>query len=114
MATPLTLTTPKRGPRSRSWYEACVRHALRNYGRPHALRRNPLNAIANDLPQCSAVNRTSDVAALRSILANAVQSVIDRAHETDRQQLSTVLHGVMRGRDPGNCRGTIDGPRMAS
>jgi hypothetical protein len=99
MASPLSLTSAKRGPRSRTWYEACVRHALRNYSRPHVLRRNPLTVIANELhlPR-GATGRGSDVAALRFILNSSVRAVIDTADEADRVQLTIMLQGVMKGR----------------
>lgn len=99
MASPMGLTASKRGPRSRAWYEASVRHALRNYGRPHALRRNPLARIAHDLqPLHEPGQATFDLAPLRFVLTESVQSVLDSADDADRPQLEIVLRGVMHGR----------------
>lgn len=91
----------RRGPRPRAWYEACVRHALRNYSNPRALRRNPLS----DTPAISALVTTQfsedwnpQVAALRHLIDGCVNDVLGSANDADRQPLEVVLRGAMSGR----------------
>jgi hypothetical protein len=91
----------RRGPRPRSWYEACVRHALRNYSNPRALRRNPLT----DTPGITALaeQRFSDtwnsqVAALRHAISRSVDEVLRSAAEVDRHPLEVVLRGALQGK----------------
>lgn len=94
----------RRGPRPRSWYEACVRHALRNYANPRALRRNPLI----DTPGITALAdaRFSDtwsprVAAMRYATARSIDEVLKSADDVDRRALEVVLRGVQQGKTIG-------------
>jgi hypothetical protein len=94
----------RRGPRPRSWYEACVRHALRNYANPRALRRNPLIDTAGITTLAEA--RFSDtwnpqVAALRYAIARSVDEVLKSADDVDRHALEVVLRGVQQGKTIG-------------
>lgn len=87
----------KRGPKSRSWYEASVRHAVRNYSRPHALRRNPLlhGEASRSLGFSDA--GAAGVAALRKAIRGAVDEVLVAADPVDQAKLETVLRGAMQG-----------------
>ncbi len=93
-----TVELSKRGPKSRAWYEACVRHAVRNFSRPHALRRNPLlqGEPRRSLALGNAID-PSGVTALRKAIRGAVEEVISSADPIDRTKLETVLHGAMQG-----------------
>lgn len=93
--------TTRRGPRPRSWYEASVRHALRNYANPQALRRNRLI----QLPALAALadthfSETWDpcLAALRYAIRRSVEDVLVSSDELDRPRMEIVLRGVLRGR----------------
>lgn len=93
--------SPRRGPRPRRWWEACVRHALRNYSNPRALRRNPLI----DVPAIAALTAgefsetwNPHVAALRHVIDACVENVLATANQADRHSLETVLRGAMSGR----------------
>lgn len=91
----------RRGPRPRSWYEACVRHALRSYSNPRALRRNPLTetpGIAALAETCTSVNWNAEVAALRHAIGRSMEEVLESADEVDRRPLEVVLRGAMQGR----------------
>jgi hypothetical protein len=91
----------RRGPKSRAWYEACLRHALRNYSNPRALRRNPL--IDTSGIRALAEARFSEtwnpgVAAMRHAIARSVDEVLKSADDVDRHSLEVVLHGVQQGK----------------
>jgi hypothetical protein len=91
----------RRGPRPRSWYEACVRHALRNYSNPRALRRNPLTetpgiAALAEGRFCNTWNPR--VAALRHAIGRSVDDVLKSADEVDRRSMEVVLRGALQGR----------------
>lgn len=86
----------KRGPRSREWHEACVRHALRSYSNPRALRRNPLIELVSG--ETGSDPTLDQVAVLRSALRETVDAVLSAADEVDKGKLETVLRGAMRGR----------------
>jgi hypothetical protein len=91
----------RRGPRPRSWYEACVRHALRNYANPRALRRNPLTgtpAISALVEEQFSANGNPQVAALRYAIARSVDEVLKSADDVDRHALEVVLRGVQQGK----------------
>jgi hypothetical protein len=94
----------RRGPRPRSWYEACVRHGLRNYANPRTLRRNPLIDTAGITALAEA--RFSDtwnpqVAALRHAIARSVDEVLKSADGVDQHALEVVLRGVQQGKTIG-------------
>lgn len=93
-----TIELNKRGPKSRAWYEASVRHAVRNYSRPHALRRNPLllGEVSRSLGLVEA-NGASGVSALRKAIRDAVEEVISSADPVDQAKIETVLRGAMQG-----------------
>jgi hypothetical protein len=78
-----------------------VRHALRNYSNPRALRRNPLI----DVPAIAALTAgefsetwNPHVAALRHVIDACVENVLATANQADRHPLETVLRGAMSGR----------------
>jgi len=78
-----------------------VRHALRNYSNPRALRRNPLI----DVPAIAALTAgefsetwNPHVAALRHVIDACVENVLATANQADRHALETVLRGAMSGR----------------
>lgn len=88
----------KRGPKSKAWYEASVRHAVRNYSRPYALRRNPL--LQGEVSRSLGLGDKSGalgVSALRKAIRDAVDEVIALAEPCDRTKLETVLCGAMQG-----------------
>lgn len=91
----------RRGPRPRSWYEACVRHALRNYSNPRALRRNPLletPGIAALAEERFSGSWNPQVTALRHAISRSVDEVLKSADEVDRRPLEVVLRGALQGR----------------
>lgn len=78
-----------------------MRHALRNYANPRALRRNPLI----DVPAIAALTADEfsetwnpQVAALRHVIDACVENVLVTANHADRHALETVLRGAMSGR----------------
>lgn len=94
----------RRGPRPRAWYEACVRHALRNYANPRALRRNPLTgtpAISALVEEQFSGAGNPQVAALRHAIAGSVDEVLKSADDVDRHAFEVVLRGVQQGKTIG-------------
>ena len=78
-----------------------MRHALRNYPNPRALRRNPLIEV----PALAALAAgefsetwNPHVAALRHVIDACVENVLATANQADRHALETVLRGAMSGR----------------
>ncbi len=78
-----------------------MRHALRNYSNPRALRRNPLTestAIATLIGARASESWNPHVVVLRHVIDRCVSEVLQSSNEADRRPLEIVLHGVMSGR----------------
>ena len=96
----MTIVAIRRGPKSMSWYEDNMKHALRNFRRSHVLARNPvcqlavIRALADEQPHDI---WDPEVRVLRSAIQWCVNRVIHLADEVDRPYLTAVLRGVLHG-----------------